>query len=169
MRELRAGELVLEPLRVAHAEDMFQVLRDPSLHRYLDHPPPASAEDLRRVYERLERRKSPDGADLWLNWIVRPDGGAPIGFVQGTILPDASAWIAFVISAAHQGRGIATRATRAMVDHLALEYAVKRFLASVELDNTSSIRLLQRLGFRLAPQDVARGHELGRTERLYLR
>ena len=42
MRELRAGELLLEPLRVAHAEAMFKVLREPRLYRYLDYPPPPS-------------------------------------------------------------------------------------------------------------------------------
>ena len=169
MRDLHAKDLVLEPLRVAHAGAMFEVLRDPALYRHLDYGPPPSVEHLRGVYERLERRKSPDGADRWLNWIVRPRGGAPMGFVQATVHPGGSAWIAYVISTVHQRQGIATRATRTMIDHLVVEYGVKRLLASVEADNTPSIRLLERLGFALAGADAAKGHVLTPTERLYVR
>ena len=168
MRELRAGDLVLEPLVAGHAEAMFEVLRDPALYRYLDYPPPPSAEHLRGVYERLERRQSPDGADHWLNWVVR-EGEPSIGFVQATLRPDRTAWIAYVIGTAHQGRGAATRATRAMMDHLVVEYGAKRFLASVEADNAPSIRLLERLGFSLAPPDVAKKHDLTASERLFVR
>jgi ribosomal-protein-alanine N-acetyltransferase len=169
LEALRAGELVLEPLVAAHAQAMFEVLRDPSLYRYLDYPPPPSVEHLRGVYERLERRKSPDGVDHWLNWVVRIGEGAPVGFVQATVLANRTAWVAYVIGTAHQRRGVATRATRAMVDHLHLDYGVKRFLASVEADNEPSIRLLERLGFSLASPEVAKGHDLTPSERLYVR
>lgn len=169
MRELRAGHLVLEPLRVAHAEAMFKVLREPTLYRYLDHPPPPSVEHLRAVYGRLEKRKSPDGADHWLNWVVREDTGPPIGFVQATVLPEGTAWIAYVIAVARQRHRLGTLATVLMVDHLASDYGVKRFLASVEADNAPSIRLLQRLGFALASAEAAREHHLSPSERLYVR
>jgi len=169
MRELRAGELLLEPLRVAHAEAMFKVLREPRLYRYLDYPPPPSVEHLRAVYERLEKRKSPDGADRWLNWVVRENAGPPIGFVQATVLPGGAAWVAYVIGVARQGHRLGTLATALMVDHLATDYGVKRYLASVEADNEPSIRLLKRLGFALASSEVAKEHDLSKTERLYVR
>ena len=169
MRELRAGELLLEPLRVSHAPAMFKVLREPTLYRYLDQPPPPSVEHLQAVYGRLEKRKSPDGADHWLNWVVREDTGPPVGFVQATVLPEGAAWIAYVIAVARQGHRLGTLATVLMVDHLASDYGVKRFLASVEADNAPSIRLLQRLGFAPASTEVAREHHLSNTERLYVR
>ena len=169
MRELRASELLLEPLRVVHAEAMFKVLREPQLYRYLDHPPPPDIEHLRAVYGRLEKRKSPDGADHWLNWVVRENAGPPIGFVQATVLPGATAWIAYVIGVARQRHRLGTLATALMVDHLASDYGVKRFLASVEADNAPSIRLLERLGFALAPGELAKEHELSESERLYVR
>jgi len=169
VRELRAGHLLLEPLCVAHAGAMFKVLREPRLYRYLDYPPPPSVEHLRTVYARLAKRKSPDATDHWLNWVVRENAGPPIGFVQATVLPDGTAWIAYVIGVARQGHRLGTLATALMVDHLASDYGVKRFLASVEAENASSVRLLERLGFSPAAPEVARGHGLTASERLYVR
>lgn len=169
MHELTTGDLVLEPLVVGHAEAMFEVLNDPALYRHLDDPPPPSVAHLRGVYARLEGRRSPDGRELWLNWVVRPQGQPPIGYVQATVLPNQTAWVAYVFSSKHWGRGYATQATRAVVAHLASAYGVVRYLATVEAQNQPSIRLLGRLGFRAATEQEAGGHSLTPTERLFVR
>ncbi len=169
MRELRAGDLLLAPLRAEDAEALYAVLRDPTLYGHLDDPPPPSVEHLRAVYERLEQRKSPDGSEDWLNWTVRLTDGAVAGFVQATVKPNRTAWIAYVIGTAHQRRGIATRAMHAVLDHLAVEYGAKRFLASTEADNQASIGVLRRLGFHDATPEMARRHTLAATERLFFR
>lgn len=169
MQALAAGELVLEPLLARHAEAMFEVLSDPALYSHLDYPPPPSVEHLRSVYAGLEGRKSPDGRELWLNWVVCPKGQSPIGYVQATVLPDGTAWVAYVFSSKHWGRGYATRATQALVDHLASAYGVTRYLATVEAANERSIRLLERLGFRPASPQEAERHKLSPTERLFAR
>jgi RimJ/RimL family protein N-acetyltransferase len=170
MQTLIAEGLVLEPLRAAHADELYAVLADPALYRHIGHPPPGSVEVLREVYRGLESRRSPDGREAWLNWVVRDTATqAALGYVQATVLARGRAWVAYVIGREHQGRGLATRATRAMMDHLRSEHAVSRFLASVEQDNTPSIRLLGRLGFRPATPIEAAAHRLDATERLFLR
>jgi len=166
MRPLAIDELRLEPLEARHAEEMYEVLRDPALYLHLDSPPPPSAEHLRKLYGRLESRKSDDGADHWLNWVVR-HGRAATGFVQATVTPRHDAWIAFVFARAHHGRGFAFRATRAMMDCLTRDYGVERFVATVEADNGPSIRLLERLGFTLA--GAVESKDLPPGERLYVR
>ena len=90
MQALATTKLQLEPLTVGHAEDMFAVLRSPLLYEYLDPKPPASIEHLRERYARLERRQSPDGAEQWLNWVVRHNGHL-IGFVQATLTKPGTA------------------------------------------------------------------------------
>ena len=84
MQTITAADLVLEPLTVAHAPEMFEVLCDPLTHQYIDHPPPSSVDHLRAVYKQLETRKSPDGRQLWLNWVVRLPGQPAMGYVQAT-------------------------------------------------------------------------------------
>jgi ribosomal-protein-alanine N-acetyltransferase len=147
MQVLRAGELVLEPLVVAHADAMFAVLREPALYRYLDAPAPPSVDHLRCVYARQQRRRSPDGTQTWLNWVVRPVGADPIGFVQATITPARTAWVGFVFSSAHWGHGYAFAAMQAMLAQLDSAYSVTSCFATVEAGNLRSIRLLERLGF----------------------
>jgi [ribosomal protein S5]-alanine N-acetyltransferase len=169
MQALAAGELVLEPLVAGHAEAMFELLCDPALYRYLDHPPPPSVDHLRAVYAGVEKRLSPDGSQVWLNWVVRRPGEPPLGYVQATVLVNHTAWVGYVFSAQHGGRGHATQAARAMLAHLAGDCGVSRFLASVETDNLPSIRLLERLGFREAVGQELAGHELSASERLFVR
>ena len=167
MDTLRTSDLVLEPLTAGHAEAMFEVLRDPELYAYLDDGPPPSAEHLRGVYEELEARVSPDGSQLWLNWVVRPQGRAPVGFVQATVI-GADAWVAYVLAREYWGRGYAFQATRAVIDHLRATCRETCFLATVDAMNDRSIRLLQRLGFRAATEAEAREHEISATERLFV-
>lgn len=169
MQTLTAGSLVLEPLVMDHAEAMFDLLCDPEIHRYLDHPPPPSIEHLRGVYERLESRQSPDGRQRWLNWALRARDGPLLGYVQATVTAQGDAWVAYVLSRQHWGRGHAAAAMRAMLEHLKVAYEVHRFLATVEVDNLRSIRLLERLGFQPATENELGGHSLAESERLFLR
>jgi RimJ/RimL family protein N-acetyltransferase len=135
---------VLEPLTVAHAPAMFDLLRDPAIYTYLDFGPPPSLEHLSRVYAQLETRRSPDGSREWLNWIIVLDG-APIGLAQATISGDGCE-IAYILHSAQWGRGYALEAVTAML----AELGERTFFANVDEKNERSIRLLQRLGFRHA-------------------
>ncbi len=167
MDTLFTTDLTLEPLVAGHAEAMFDVLSEPELYRYLDFGPPPSLDHLRGVYEELEARVSPDGSQLWLNWVVRPRDEAPVGFVQATV-SGADAWVAYVLAKEYWGRGYAFQATQAVVDHLRATCGVARFLATVQAGNERSIRLLRRLGFRIATEAEAQEHELSATERLFV-
>ena len=169
MKALAVAGLLLEPLTVAHAEAMFELLSDPELYRYLDDPPPPDLEHVRQQYARLERRASPDGKQAWLNWVLREPGHAPIGYVQATVLGNGSAWVAYLLGSRHWGHGHASKATAAMLEHLESEHGVTRQLAIVEVDNLRSIRLLERLGFRAATAAELAKHEPTATERIFVR
>ena len=169
MQTIATSQLVLEPLTVAHADALFEVLADLEIYRYLDYPPPPSIEHLRNVYARLEQRKWTDGNQIWLNWVVRPHGHPPVGYVQATIVPPGGAWIAYVLSSQHWGRGYAYMATHAAMEHLTTACGVGRYLACVEAENRRSIRLLERLAFRPAMSHESAGHSLSATERLFVR
>jgi len=150
MRILTAGDLTLEPQVVAHADAMYAVLSDPALYAYED-APPASREWLRTRFAKLESRRSGDGCELWLNWVIRMANGELIGYVQATVRPDGSAAIAYVLGSAYWGRGLARRATSAMIDELVARYRVDQLVAVASRRNLRSIRLLKRLGFAPAP------------------
>lgn len=166
---LHAGSLALEPMLAAHADALFPLLVDPELYRYIDSPPPASLEHLRERFRRLESRRSPDGAQRWLNWAVRERAEGLVGFVQATVEPSGAARVAYVFGRPFWGRGYASRATACMLEHLAAAHGARRFLATVEHDNAPSVALLRRLGFEPATPREAAGHRLTPTERLFVR
>lgn len=150
IRGLVAGDLVLEPQVVGHADEMYAVLNDPALYAFED-APPASREWLRMRFAKLETRTSADGSEQWLNWVIRLPSGEAIGYVQATVRTDGSAAIAYVLGSAYWGRGLARRATTAMIDELVGRYGVGKLVAVASRRNLRSIRLLKRLGFAPAP------------------
>jgi len=168
MDVIRTARLTLEPLEPAHADAMFEVLRDPVLYRHLDSKPHATVEYTREVYARLATRTSPDGTERWLNWIVMPHGAGPVGFVQATIRVAGTAWIAYLFAREAQGRGYASEAVGAMKDHLVERHGIDRFLATVEPDNRASVALLERCGLRVAHDAEAAGHRVDPIDVLYV-
>jgi RimJ/RimL family protein N-acetyltransferase len=171
MNTLRTARLVLEPLLVAHAHALYPLLAEPAMSAFLDHGAPTSLEALRERYRKLESRRSPDGNEQWLNWaiLVQPGAGGAIGCVQATVCADRSAWVAYEVGVAWWGRGIATEATRAMLDELERGDAVTRMRATVDRRNERSWRLLQRLGFTRATPADARALRVSDVDWLYQR
>jgi ribosomal-protein-alanine N-acetyltransferase len=154
MRKLVTPRLVLEPLTRRHAEEMFEALSDDAIYLYIDEGPPASVEALATRYARLESRRSGDGREHWLNWVVRePASGKAVGFVQASVTDNGTAFVAYVIAPASQGQGYGREATAAMIAELERGYGARVLRASVDARNIASIALATALGFSEARRD----------------
>ena len=147
MHPIESKTLRLEPLTVAHAEEMFEPPSETALYDYTPGAPPASVAALRDRYLKLERGTSADGGQVWLNWIIRLTSGRCVGFVQATIYPARTGDFAFVLAPEYWGRGVAFEACQAAVPYIAKEHRVTELFATVDPRNTRSVRLLARLGF----------------------
>lgn len=170
MQLLHTARLTLEPLIAAHADEMFGVLSDPAIYAY-ENAPPHSAEALRERYTRLEARRSPDGGQQWLNWVLRlnDEPGRPlIGYVQATVGVRGAA-IAYELASAWWGRGLAFEAVQAMIAELVERHAVRQLHAVLKQRNARSLRLLERLQFQPADTAQAMLHEIEPDERLMIR
>lgn len=140
--------LRLEPMMESHAAEMFELASDPAMYRYVPQDPPESLEKLAARYKFLETRVSPDGAELWLNWIVRlKSENACVGVVQVTLPRDGRAQLAYEIGARYWRRGFATEACARVIEALFEQGAVE-VRAELDTRNEASIALLERLGFR---------------------
>lgn len=149
-----AGEgVTLEPQLASHAAELYAVISDPALYTFIDDKAPASETALRERLARLESRRSPDGTEHWLNWIVRNGAGEVVGYVQATVTPDHAAEIAYVLGRAHWRKGYAFAACAAMIGELRRTYGVTRLTATLDPDNTASLALLRKLGLGLAWED----------------
>ncbi len=154
MKTLRASHCTLEPLVAAHAHEMFAVLSDPMIYEF-ENEPPSSEDWLRKRYTLLESRRSSDGTEKWLNWVVRLPGGELAGYVQATVLQSGASYVAYELASRHWRRGIGSSAVRAMLEELAADYGVHTFVAVLKASNHRSLALLRALGFTPgSPQQV---------------
>lgn len=145
---LETERLRLEPLRAAHAAEMFEMLSDERLYTFIPRDPPPSLASVQERFARLETRASPAGDELWLNWVARTKlEHACVGRVEVTLLADTSAYLAYEIAAPHWRRGFATEACQRILDVLFDDYGATRVVAEVDSRNTASMQLLERLGF----------------------
>lgn len=158
MRIVIATGCILEPLRATHAREMFSVLSDPAIYEF-ENQPPSSEAWLTRRFERLESRCSEDGAELWLNWIVRLAGGEPAGYVQATVLPTKAAYVAYELNSRYWRQGVGSSAVSAMLEELRVQYGVHTYVAVFKSSNFRSPGLLRKLGF--VPASAAQAAEYG--------
>jgi hypothetical protein len=125
----------LEPLLEEHAEELEPVLADPRLHTYIGGEP-ADRDQLRGRFRRQAVGRSPDGSQLWLNWLIRSHAsGRALGWVVGT---------------AYQGEGYAKEAAGLMVAWLR-EQTVDTVVAHVNPQHTASMAVARSIG--LTPTD----------------
>ena len=146
MNSVAAGSFVLEPQTVAHASEMFVVLSDPAIYEF-ENSPPASVAWLTERFARLESRVSPDGAEQWLNWVIRLPTGPLAGYVQATIKRDRTAHVAYELASKFWRQGIGGAAVSGMLEELETTYRVCEFVATLNDRNYRSLGLLQSLGF----------------------
>jgi RimJ/RimL family protein N-acetyltransferase len=153
---LQTLRLALEPLRVAHAEEMAPLLADAGLYAFTGGRAP-TLDELRARYARQATGRSPDGAESWLNWIVRRRGdGQAVGFVQAAIAaappPPApvTAVLAWVLAVRFQGQGYAREAVGGVVGWLD-SVGVQRLVAYIHPAHAASMGVARALG--LQPTD----------------
>jgi [ribosomal protein S5]-alanine N-acetyltransferase len=135
---------------------MFAVLSDPAIYEF-ENSPPESEDWLRKRYERLETRSSRDGTEQYLNWVVRLPSGELAGYVQATVLPERTAYVAYELNSRHWRQGLASDALQAILRELHEQYEVGAFVAVLKATNYRSEGLLRKLGFVQGSKDqVAR-------------
>jgi RimJ/RimL family protein N-acetyltransferase len=135
----------LLPITRQHAQEMFDVLNDPILYEFTGGKPPADIESLARLYQNWESRISPDGAELWFNWVLRLRAqNKLIGHVQVGVLPN-HADVAWFLGKQWQHQGYATEAAKAVQSWL-LQRGVREIRASINPRHTASIKIAERLG-----------------------
>lgn len=151
-----AGGAHLRSLAASDAPEMFALLEANRAHldRWLRWSPTlTSLEDVTRFIALFAAQEA-DGNGFHLGLF---EGGALVGgVVCWSIHPSRRASeVGYWLGAPQLGKGLATRATAAVVDHLFAACEVHRIEMLVALGNTRSRAIPERLGFRL--EGVRRG------------
>ena len=139
------SRLAIEPLAVAHADELHAALDHPDVHRYLPNPEVTTVAALRTRLEQLAATPPPDG-ERWWNFAVRLRADRTvIGRLEATTY-DTWGEIAYVFGPRWWGRGLASEATRWLIAHLG-DHGIGELWAATHPANAASQRLLLRLGF----------------------
>ena len=144
---LQTRRLRLRPLVEADAPALHPMLADPELMTYSADGPLGTVDDV-RIY--LAEEAAPGNQRTWA--ITRTGDDRAIGWVSGSEADgdhtgDGVTEIGFILAREAWGRGIAREAVSAVIDHLFAQ-GRKRVFADADTENTASILLLERLGFR---------------------
>lgn len=157
---LETPRLRVVPLNVDAGHDLFPLFNDEELYRYTTRVVPTE-EQLDSWIERWRERRSPDGCEVWLNWVVRimPAGDA-IGHVQATVYDDHCAEISFLIGTDYQNRGFAREAVRAAIRAMRAHLGIERVRGRVHPENVAAKLVALDLGMSPLGQVDGGGHEL---------
>ncbi len=79
--------------------------------------------------------------------ISKADGSLQGRFVAVATHDAEIAEIGYVTVISHQGKGIARECTTALVDHLFEREGKRKIIAEIDIGNTPSVALVERLGF----------------------
>ncbi|MGI4856428.1 MAG: GNAT family N-acetyltransferase [Janthinobacterium lividum] len=148
---------VLRPLKTSDAGRMFDGLNDPASYAFTPDTPFPDVAALAERYARLERRRSPDLREVWLNWTIGAETTDQLfGYVQLTVKPvERRALVAYFVFPAHRRQGMAAEAVAAALKEAVDGFALSRVDAEIDTRNLASIRTIERLGFervRVVPQ-----------------
>ncbi len=145
---LETPRLVLREFTDDDLAFIVRLLNEPSWIRFIGDRGVRTEADARKYLDDGPRKgQARHGYSLWC--VAQRDTGAPVGMcglIRRDALPDADLGFAFLPEA--WGKGYATEASRAVLDHARDVIGLRRVLAITVPDNDASIRVLERLDFR---------------------
>jgi len=147
--EIITRRLRLSRLAPSDVMAIYEYRSDPEVCRYQSFEP-GSIEDAAAFTARLQGYPF-DTPGTWFQFAIRQAGSAEVIGDVGVHFPDDSprqAEIGFTLAPAYQGRGYATEAVSALIEHLLGSCKKHRVFASVDPRNIRSVALLERLGMR---------------------
>jgi [ribosomal protein S5]-alanine N-acetyltransferase len=164
---LETERLLLEPILPGHAPLLVKDLADEHLYRFIPTDASESAETLETRYRKLASRRSPDGAQVWLNFAMRlrEDGTLPetsyVGMLEATVFPNRSAYIAYTVFVPFWRQGYAREGCARMLRHLLEDYRVRVVVAEMDTRNAASVALVESLGFERVGTTLGADHFKG--------
>jgi [ribosomal protein S5]-alanine N-acetyltransferase len=145
---LTGERVVLRELEPADAADLFAFRSDPEVQRYNSAP----MQDLAEAAALIDELRAEYAARRAVHWAVTLHGDFRVLGLMGLVGWEkyhSRAEIGYDLRRDHWGRGLATDAVRVILRFGFARLDLHRIEAQTIADNHGSVRLLQRLGFKL--------------------
>lgn len=145
---LESPRLALVPMTVNDAAELHALLWCPDPDSGTDDGPAAGLPEVQARIRRWETRRSPDAAEVWLNWTLRlKHDQTAVGRMQATVT-DQWADMAWVVGPRYRNQGYATEAGRCIAAWLLEFFNLGEVRATIHRDNAASLRVATKLGMR---------------------
>jgi ribosomal-protein-alanine N-acetyltransferase len=150
---LTTGRLVLRPVTAHDHAALLAHWTAPDVRRFLFDGAVLFPAEVTEAIEASTRSFAAAGYGLWL---IRERGGASLAGTAGLRpLEDIGLEILYSLDPGSWGKGYATEAARAVIEHALGPLGVPEVLAEVDEGNTASVAVIERLG--MTPFDVVPG------------
>lgn len=138
--------LVLRLPTPLDAVAILDYMNDPEVAEMQDWDLPRTDDDVAQRIDRINSIGWPAPGE-WVNLTIEADGEC-VGDLACHLDPScAVAEVGYTLARGHWGKGYATEALGALVDHLIATQPVHRFAASLDPNNVRSMRVLESTGF----------------------
>jgi [ribosomal protein S5]-alanine N-acetyltransferase len=157
--QLTGERVVLREFTMEDVSAMYAYLSDDEVFRHISWDQPTFDETAEAVREAMEAVRTAPRHDYELAVTLR-DTGEVVGQVSLKTdryiphLRQRTSELGYMLHRDHWRRGIATEASRLLLDFAFGELGLHRVFAVVGDDNPASIRVLEKLGFRLEARHV---------------
>ena len=154
--ELTTPRLRLRPCTAADVDGLLALWTDPVVRRWLWDD---VVIDRATAAERVVASDASFAAAGWGHWIAEPRGGGALLGAAGLALMDEALGpeLIYAFHPAHHGRGYATEASVAILDHAFGPLGFARVVGRTDTPNRESARVLERLGMRFEGESLVNG------------
>jgi len=154
--ELTTERLVLRPLAADDTERLHALWTDEPVRRFLWDGRAIAIDETRAIVEESGRLFREPGLGLWA---IRERGRDDLLGVTGYwyFRTPPSLELLFAVATAHWRRGIATEASRCVLRYGCDTLGLRAIVASTDLANVASVRVLEKLGMSLRRRETADG------------
>jgi RimJ/RimL family protein N-acetyltransferase len=138
------GEIVLRLRREEDVPAIAEASHDPATRHWLEDEPLTAEEQHGSVSRAQEQWRTGRGAPFV---IADADDDRALGLVNVQFQDDEVAGLAVSVFPPARGRGVASRALRLAAEWALQELRLRRVFAEAAVDNTASIRAIEKAGF----------------------
>lgn len=156
LRMIEKRRLTLRPFVESDAGVAFAWFGDPLVMKYVPSGPDSSLRDTQRRIATYCEHQAIHGFSKWV--VIERQSGEAIGDA-GLMVLEEEGWIdlGFRLAAARWGQGFATEAASGWVLAAFRDLRIRGLGAFTHPDNRASVRVLEKLGFKVLRRDTVMG------------
>lgn len=149
---IETARVVLRGMEPGDVDGLARLIGDAESMRYVGDGRPLGVDDARRWIEVSQANYADHGYGAFT--VIENAGGRFAGYAglvrSADVRPPDEAELIYGLLPAYRGKGLAGEVAAALVEHGFDAFGLRRILATIDPANTPSLRIVERLGFRLA-------------------